>query len=122
MPTHIKIIHAHEFIKATPKGQLNMAESKKLLTDAALFAGPLNDHEIILDTRKVNSILTKTELWELSKELCKFHQRFNHKIAVVCPAERFDFAGFFALCSENNGFRVNAYTSLGDAMEWLIEV
>ena len=93
MPTHIKIIHAHEFIKATPKGQLNMAESKKLLTDAALFAGPLNDHEIILDTRKVNSILTKTELWELSKELCKFHQRFNHKIAVVCPAERFDFRG-----------------------------
>jgi hypothetical protein len=65
--------------------------------------------------------LTKTELWYLAKELCKFHKRFNQKIAVVCPVERFDFAGFFALCSENNGFRIKAFTSVGDAMEWIIE-
>jgi len=120
MPSHIKIIHAHEFIKVTPDGQLDIVESKKLLIEVALFAGPLNDYEIILDTRKMHSILTKTELWYMAKELCKFHHRFNHKIAVICPVERFDFAGFFALCSGNNGFRVKAFSSLGDAMEWLI--
>ena len=121
MPAHIKIIHAHEFIKVTPDGQLDIVESKKLLLEIALFAGPVNDHEIVLDTRKMHSVLTKTELWYLAKELSKFHNRFNHKIAVICPVERFDYAGFFSICSGNNGFRIKAFTSLGEAMEWFIE-
>jgi len=120
MPAHIKIIHAHEFIKVTAEGQLDVVESKKLLMDVAIAAGSLTDFEIILDTRKTHSIMTKTELWYLAKELSKFHKRFNHKIAVICPPERFDFAGFFALCSENVGFRVKAFTAFGDALEWLI--
>jgi hypothetical protein len=120
MPAHIKVIHAHEFIKATPEGELDINESKKLLLDIALTAGSLVDFEIILDTRKAHSILTITELWYLSKELSKFHKMINHKIAVVCPQERFDYAGFFALCSENNGFRINAFTSLENALEWLM--
>jgi hypothetical protein len=122
MATHIKIIHSHEFIKATLEGVIDINESKKLLIDISSAAEPMADYEIILDARKANSVLTKTELWYLAKELSKFHKTFYKKIAVICPTEKFDFAGFFALCSENNGFRVNAFKSLGDAMEWLIEV
>jgi len=120
MPAHIKIIHAHEFIKATPEGELDINESKKLLLDIALTAGTLVDFEIILDTRKAHSILTITELWYLAKELCKFYKLRNHKIAVVCPQERFDYAGFFAICSKNNGFQINAFTFLENALEWLM--
>jgi hypothetical protein len=35
--------------------------------------------------------------------------------------EQFDYAGFFALCAQNRGFQVSAFTSFEDAIEWLIE-
>ena len=56
MPAHIKIIHAHEFIKVTAEGQLDVVESKKLLMDVAIAAGSLTDFEIILDTRKAKQV------------------------------------------------------------------
>jgi hypothetical protein len=39
---------------------------------------------------------------------------------VLCPLEKFDNARFFALCAENRGVNVHAFTSYEDAMEWLI--
>jgi len=58
----------------------------------------------------------------LAAELSKIFQPYNRKIAVLCPVERFDDAAFFALCAENRGFRVKAFTSFEDAIDWLIEM
>ena len=35
--------------------------------------------------------------------------------------ERFDNAGFFALCAQNKGFHVNAFTSYEAAIKWVSE-
>ena len=35
MPTNIRIIHAHDFLKATPEGTLDVESSKKLLVEIA---------------------------------------------------------------------------------------
>jgi hypothetical protein len=35
--------------------------------------------------------------------------------------EKFDRARFFALCAENKGFNVEAFTSYEEAMDWLLE-
>jgi hypothetical protein len=85
-----------------------------------LASGPLVDYDIILDTRKAQSELSANDLWYLAAELGEHREAFSRKAAILCPLERFDQAEFFALCAHNRGFQVNAFTSFGDAMEWLI--
>jgi hypothetical protein len=122
MPTNIRIIHAHEFVRATPDGELDLEASKKGLIEIASAAAHarLVDYDILLDTRKAHVRMNAIDLWHLAAELSKIYQPYNRKIAVLCPVEEFDNAAFFALCAQNRGFRVNAFTSFEDAIEWLI--
>ena len=121
MSTNVKIIHAHDFIKATPEGQLDFEESKRLLTEiASVAASSVVDYEIILDTRKAQIEMSATDLWYLATELSNFRRAFSRKIAVLCPVEKFDRAAFFALCAENRGFQISAFASYDDAIEWLM--
>ena len=120
MPTDIKIIHASDFIKATPEGKLDFEESKRGLQAIASAAGPLADCEIMLDTRKAEVVMSPSDLWYLAAELDKFRKDFyQRKTAVLCPLEHFDQAEFFELCAQNRGFSVRAFTSFEDAIDWL---
>ncbi len=119
MPTDIRIVHAHEFIMATPEGRLDFEKSKKQLHEVALASAALADYEIILDTRKAQSVMSAIDLWHLAAELSRLGESFSRKTAVLCPFEEFDKAEFFALCSKNRGFRIQAFTSFEDAFEWL---
>jgi hypothetical protein len=121
MPTDIRIIHAGDFIKATPEGKLDFEKTKKILVKIASSASHLADYEIILDTRKAQSELSITDLYSLAAELCRLREAFCKKMAVVCPLKRFAYGEFLELCARNRGFQVAAFTSLGDAVEWLIE-
>ncbi|MGD0878661.1 MAG: hypothetical protein ABSA01_11000 [Anaerolineales bacterium] len=120
MATNMRIIHAADFIKVTPDGKLNLDESRKLLIEIASAPVPLVNYEIIIDTRKAQAAMSITDLWYLAAELSKLHKSFSRKTAVLCPLEKFDQAGFFALCAQNRGFQVRAFTSFEDAIEWLI--
>lgn len=122
MASNIRIIHAHDFIKATPEGKLDFAKTKKLLIEIASASAPLGEYDILLDTRKAQSGMSVTDLWYLAAELGNLRDPFSRpiKTAVLCPLIRFDLAEFFALCAGNRGFNVGAFTSLEDAIEWLI--
>jgi hypothetical protein len=77
-------------------------------------------YEILLDTRKAQTSMSATDLWHLSAELSRLGETFRRKTAILCPLDSCDQAKFFALCDENRGFRVGAFTSFEDAIEWLI--
>ena len=119
MATDIRIIHAHDFVKATMEGKFDFEKSKELLTEIASAASPLGNYEIILDTRKAQLEISVTHLWYLAAELSNLRKAFSRKTAVLCPFERFDDAEFFALCAQNRGLRVSAFTSFEDSIEWL---
>jgi hypothetical protein len=119
MSANIKIIHAHDFIKAAPEGQLDLENCKIALTEIAAISAATVDYEIILDTRKAQVRLSIADLWHLAAELSKLGKPFSRKTAVVCPLEGFDNAGFLALCAQNRGVQVKAFTSFDDAIEWL---
>jgi hypothetical protein len=123
MPAHIKIITAHEFIKATPDGQFDLAASEKMLRDivAVSALSPQQQYEIMLDIRQAKSELSFEDLWKLATEFNQFRKELSGKTAVLCSPKRFDHASFFALCSRNNGFNVSVFDSMGEALEWLIE-
>jgi hypothetical protein len=111
MPTNIRIIHAQDFLRATPEGRLDLEESKQLLIDLAAASAAWGDHDIILDTRQARSGLSAFDLWYLARELAIHRKDLGGKKAVLCPLERFDRAEFFALCAQDRGLQVQAFTS-----------
>jgi hypothetical protein len=120
MPTDIRIIHAHDFIKATLDGQLDLERAKEALLEIASASSALAEYEIILDTRKAESGMSIFDLWYLALELEKFRKTFFRKTAVLCPLEGFDSAEFFALCAKNRNLQIRAFTSFEEAIEWLV--
>ena len=122
MPFNIRIIHAHDFMKVTPEGQLDLQSSRELLIEIAANSAPLADHHILLDIRRAHSSLSVTDLYYLAGELNEHRKALSRRTAVLCPTEMFDFAGFFALCAQNRGFPVSAFTSFEKAIEWLVEI
>jgi hypothetical protein len=117
--TDIRIIHAHDFVRATAEGKLDFETSKKALIEVASATAHLVDYEILLDVRKAQSRMSVLDLWHLVAELGKLREAFSRKTAVLCPIEDFDDAAFFELCARNRGLRVRAFTSFEDAINWL---
>jgi len=119
MPSDIRIIRAHEFIRATPEGQFDLGQAKKVLAGIASVSAPSDDYDVILDARNAEFDMDVADLWELAAELHRLRQAFSRRTAVLVPPGNSDYAGFFALCAQERGFEVCAFTHPGDAMEWL---
>lgn len=121
MASKVMIIHAKDFLSVTGEGTLDFEGSKKALREIAAAAGSLSDYEVLLDTRKAQSQLSTIDLWYLAAELASLGTAFGRKTAVLCPQERFDDAGFFAMCAQNRGLQVRGFSSFEDAIKWLTE-
>jgi hypothetical protein len=120
MPRNIKVISAPEFIRAQPEGRANLEDAETMLTGIAEAGAGLEDFQVLVDVRKVSGALEPADLWRLAQKLATHRRTFGHRTAVLCPLEKFDNARFFAMCAENRGINVHAFTSYEDAMEWLI--
>ena len=122
MPSDIRVIRPHEFLRSTEDGRLDLEESKRLLAEIALASPPSKHYDVLVDTREAHSELTVADLLELASGLRKVRASFAGRTALLVSRERLDHAEFFAACAEDRGFEVRAFTSLGDAMAWLIDV
>jgi len=119
MARHIRIINARDFVSAKPDGLLNLEESEQLLREVASISDPLEEFDILIDTREAASTLSATDLWYLADRLVRYPRTFSGRTAILCPSERFDHASFFALCAGNKGIDMQAFTSYEEAMTWL---
>lgn len=119
MTAKIRIIHAQDFIKATPEGNLNFEESKRILMEIASIVVPQDDYDLIIDTRKAHSVMSPTDMLLLVQEICALGEEFRRKTAVICPRERFDHAKFLELCSSYRGYEIHAFMVYEDAIDWL---
>ena len=121
MPSDIRVIHAREFLRSTEDGRLDLEESKRLLVEIAFASPPSKHYDVIVDTRSAHSEMTVSDLLDLASELHGVRKSFAGKTALVVPRARLNHAEFFAACAEDRGFEVSAFTSMGDAMTWLID-
>jgi hypothetical protein len=120
VPANVKVIQATEFIRATPEGKAYVEKAEQLLKDIADASAGLEGFHVLVDTRRITGSLTAVELFHLADKLAHYRRTFGNKTAIICPVERFDHSRFFALCAENKGFNVQAFTTYEDAMEWLL--
>jgi hypothetical protein len=119
MPANVKVIQAHEFVRARPEGELNLEASEQMLLDIAKAAEGLYNIGILVDTRRADGQLGAADLWFLADRLGRHRHAFSGKTAVLCPTERFDRARFFSLVAGSKGFDVEAFTSYEEAIAWL---
>ena len=121
MPRNIKVIRGPDFIRAQPEGRVNLEGAERMLREIADAGAGLGDFDVLVDVRHVvGDTLTPGELWSLAEKVATYRRSLGRRTAILCPLERFDSARFFALCAENRGVNVHAFTSYEDAMEWLI--
>lgn len=52
MPTNIRIIHTHDFLRAKPDGILDLATSCDLLKDLATESNTAGKYLLLVDTRR----------------------------------------------------------------------
>jgi len=120
MPTNVKIIHARDFIRATPGGVLDLQASEALLLDIVEASGQIADVDVLLDTRRTMTVLSTSDLWGLAQKVAIAGAKSVRRTAVLCPAERFDHARFFSMCGERHGLDIRAFLDYEHAMEWLV--
>jgi hypothetical protein len=121
MPTHIRIIRSTEFFIVNATGEVDFKRTRRLLKKVASTSAVPVPHEILLDMRAARLELSATDLWDLALEVSRRHTPFHGKIAVLCRTSGEGQAAFFALCAQNRGFPVRAFTSFEEAVEWLVE-
>ena len=120
MQVNYKIIQAKDFIKAKPTGEIDLDESKKVLSQIAQMEHLIGDHELLIDLREVHSNLDHAELHELILELGRHKEAFRSKIAVIArDDEQFNKAVFLEMCANIDRFTVMAFTDFEKATNWL---
>jgi len=121
MPTTIRVVKAHEFLHVKAEGVFDFPRSIEALLGVVCVGGGGQDWHVLLDTRHADVRLSVADLWKFASIVVEQLRPISRKTAVLCPAERFDRAEFFALCAVNRALYVRAFTSYEDAMEWLLE-
>ncbi|MDZ4168637.1 MAG: hypothetical protein U1E26_03130 [Coriobacteriia bacterium] len=121
MPSDIRVLRPHEFLRSTEDGRLDLEEAKRLLAETALASPRAKRYDVLVDTRSAQSEMTVSDLLDLASGLRAVRGSFAGKTAFVVSPQRVDHAEFFAALAEKQGFEVSVFTSLGDAMTWLID-
>ena len=121
MKAEIKFVKTKDFIKTTAAGQLNLEESKKVLSELALLNSPDNLHDLLIDIRETVSVLTLSDIYELVAEVGKYRQSFRNNIAILIGSQHdIDKARFLEMCASNSGFSVNVFTDFEESVNWLM--
>jgi hypothetical protein len=120
MIAKIAFIEAKDFVRVTPAGSVDLESSKRLLSELLDSTAHLEEFELLIDTRRVEKPLPAEDLWALAQHMRNYHDRTNHRTAVVCAVERFDLLRYFASCAQHAGLTIAAFTSYQEALDWLM--
>jgi hypothetical protein len=120
MQTNYKIILAKDFIRAKPTGEVDLEQSKIVISQLVEMANVTADYELLVDVREAHGNMDHKDLWELILELGKHRSAFRNKIAVLArDDEQFNKAVFLEQCANISGFKISAFDDFEQATNWL---
>jgi hypothetical protein len=120
MQINYKIICAKDFIRAKPTGELDLKQSKIVISQLVEIANVTADYELLVDVREAYGNMDHNDLWELILELGKHRSAFRNKIAVLArDDEQFNKVVFLELCASISGFKISAFDDFEQAANWL---
>ena len=122
MDLQLRVIHASDFLRASPSGELDLDHAKSVLLSVAAANRPPADRDIILDLRSATAAtLETTEIIALVRVMVENLGSFQHKVALLL---RPDAPGYRATLLEHladdRGFNVEVFKDFEQAMTWLM--
>lgn len=122
MATKIKIIRSVDYLSITDDGIIEFEESKQKLSEIVEPKRPPADHEILLDFRRTQWVISTEEIYSLVKVLIDKPDSWRDKIAIlVLPGVNFDKQYFQELCSTSEAVIVRPFSNYEDAVQWFYQ-
>ncbi len=121
MDLNLRLIHAKDFLKTTPTGELDLETSKRLiLNHTREYASP-GQYDVLIDTRQTTGRLTLFDMAELVNVMIGHRESFRSKVAVLTSdGYQFEHAKFMELYANNRGFHIGAFDDFEEAINWLM--
>jgi hypothetical protein len=120
MKINYKIVLAKDFIRAKPTGELDLEQSKIMISQLVEMANLTPDYELLVDVREAYGSMDHKDLWELILELGKHRSAFRNKIAVLARDDgQFNKAVFLEQCANISAFKISAFDDFEQATNWL---
>ena len=120
MDLSLQIIHHAEFLRTTPRGEIDLEASKQLFLRLASINRPPDGHDVLVDMRGTTSRATVAEIIQVVALMLDHREAFRHKLAILTlPGPRLESARFMALYARNRGLSVEAFDSFEEALLWL---
>ena len=121
MPHDIRVIPAHEFLRADVHDRLDLAASKRLLEQLAAACVGCPERDILVDVRGISTPqLSSVDLYELVQALRGLGLGLLNRIAILRRIrDGFDRARFFEMLAADRGFQVSVFEDFEAALTWL---
>ena len=120
MDINLRLIHAKDFLKASPIGEFDIDVAKQLLLKLAQENAAPRQYDVVIDVRGASDSLSLTDITLLVQVMIDNRDSFSSKLAILTvPGQRFDKAKFMELYAGNRGFSVAAFEYFEEALNWL---
>jgi hypothetical protein len=119
MAVKLQIIHANDFIKATPEGEVNLELSKTRIRKLAGSLDLKHEYSFLVDWRNVTVNFSMTDMFYMALEVARHKELSRAKISLLVPVNSFDRGEFLQLCAQNRGVQLAAFTEYEEATNWL---
>ena len=122
MDLQLQIIHASDFLRACPSGELDMEGSKQLLLTLAAANKPPADRDILIDLRTASGTrLEPEQMVALVHVMVDHLASFQHKMALLLSPDAPGYrAGLMEHLADSRGFNVEVFKDFEQAMTWLM--
>ncbi len=123
MEVSYRLIRSEEIIKVNVTGEFDREATKETCAKLAESVRDMNAAGVLLDLRDFKCDMTVTDVYEVCRELAEFLPFRRRRMAVLvdedCRNQKFDLADFLALCGQNRGLPIRAFTDKESAAQWL---
>lgn len=119
MALDYKIESHGDLLKVTTSGyDENVNDAVKYGEDILQACMDSNCQKILVDESRMSDVLDKIGQYELVTRLAAIAPH-DLKVAIVVNPNNYQETSFGTMVAENRGFKINAFTSMDDAHEWL---
>lgn len=121
MAYDVRVIPIQEFMKTDITGELDVAETREMLSQIMTACKRENITHILVDCREASSHSTITDVWTLARDLESLGVTHQNRVAILNrPKDGFDRAAFLELCAGNRGYHMRAFREFEPAFIWLV--
>ncbi len=117
----LKLIHTRDFLRTKATGELDLKQSKQMISEIASTLEQEGDHEILIDLREAETHLSYANLIELLKEFRRIRSKpSSRRIAVLTKQDHdHEKVWFLETSAYNRGFQLKPFTDFEKAIYWL---